>query len=496
MPYSAVSQPCPLPLRNAGTPSSTLAVHSTVRVADLDQHRAFGVLGEAAGDAQRAQLVGAAAGGTRGHRGALEEMDAGDYSGVADRPVVTARAAAPPARGRGETLVQRRTAAASRSPRGTRVASTSSEPVSRRDRVAAPGEPRPRARSSGDGHRGSSRGRDAQRARRSRGTRSGAATGGASATKWTPAGAHRRVEQPRRWRWRDCRRRAGCAGSSMRAERQRRAAARPRRSAAQEIGPHARPVDQRQAQHDRGAVAVPAATRGQRALGRALASARTRPPAPAVVGPERPAGRRRLAVDLDRCSRTRSARRPPRTAARASRAVASTLAPRIRARPDRPRSRASRARARRGGRSPPAPATSASSAASVAPREVAAGRADCARRRARRRRSARTTARNGRPVAAPVRAQRAADEAVGAGDDDRSRASPARSEPSPAVLAVEAHAALHEPADVREALARRAAAVMDDAKRRQPTRSASPWRGARSSRSPRNRGRTADRSRR
>ena len=29
MPYSAVSQPCPVPLRNGGTPSSTLAVHST-----------------------------------------------------------------------------------------------------------------------------------------------------------------------------------------------------------------------------------------------------------------------------------------------------------------------------------------------------------------------------------------------------------------------------------------------------------------------------------
>ena len=29
IPYSAVSQPCPLPLRNGGTPSSTLTVHST-----------------------------------------------------------------------------------------------------------------------------------------------------------------------------------------------------------------------------------------------------------------------------------------------------------------------------------------------------------------------------------------------------------------------------------------------------------------------------------
>ena len=30
IPYSAVSQPWPLPLRNGGTPSSTLAVHSTL----------------------------------------------------------------------------------------------------------------------------------------------------------------------------------------------------------------------------------------------------------------------------------------------------------------------------------------------------------------------------------------------------------------------------------------------------------------------------------
>ena len=43
MPYSAVTQPLPVPRRNGGTRSSTLAVQITRGVADLDQHRAFGV---------------------------------------------------------------------------------------------------------------------------------------------------------------------------------------------------------------------------------------------------------------------------------------------------------------------------------------------------------------------------------------------------------------------------------------------------------------------
>ena len=61
MPYSAVTQPSPLPFLCGGTFSSTEAVHSTRGVAELDQHRAFGVDGVAAGDAHRAQLVGGAA---------------------------------------------------------------------------------------------------------------------------------------------------------------------------------------------------------------------------------------------------------------------------------------------------------------------------------------------------------------------------------------------------------------------------------------------------
>src|SRR6185436_18141843 len=44
---------------------------------------------------------------------------------------------------------------------------------------------------------------------------------------------------------------------------------------------------------------------------------------------------------------------------------------------------------------------------------------------------------------------------------------PPLSDESPAVLAIEAHAALHEPADVPPSFARRAATVVDDAKRRQ-----------------------------
>src|SRR6478672_2414769 len=44
---------------------------------------------------------------------------------------------------------------------------------------------------------------------------------------------------------------------------------------------------------------------------------------------------------------------------------------------------------------------------------------------------------------------------------------PRPSDESPAVLAIEAHSALHEPADVLPSLARRAATVVDDPKRRQ-----------------------------
>ena len=59
MPYSAVSQPSPLPRLCGGTLSSTEAVHSTWVSPKDDEHRALGMAGEAALDARRgAELVG------------------------------------------------------------------------------------------------------------------------------------------------------------------------------------------------------------------------------------------------------------------------------------------------------------------------------------------------------------------------------------------------------------------------------------------------------
>ncbi len=63
MPYSAVTQPSPLPRRNAGTRFSTLAVHSTRVSPKLTKDRTFGMAGVAAFDAHLAQLVGGAATG-------------------------------------------------------------------------------------------------------------------------------------------------------------------------------------------------------------------------------------------------------------------------------------------------------------------------------------------------------------------------------------------------------------------------------------------------
>ncbi len=61
MPYSAVTQPSPLPRLCGGTFSSTDAVQSTLRVAEGDQHRALGMAGVAARDRDRPQRVGGAA---------------------------------------------------------------------------------------------------------------------------------------------------------------------------------------------------------------------------------------------------------------------------------------------------------------------------------------------------------------------------------------------------------------------------------------------------
>ena len=61
MPYSAVTQPSPLAALGTAAPSPRRRGAQHARVAELDQHRAFGVAGVAARDADRAQLVGGAA---------------------------------------------------------------------------------------------------------------------------------------------------------------------------------------------------------------------------------------------------------------------------------------------------------------------------------------------------------------------------------------------------------------------------------------------------
>ena len=63
MPYSAVTQPWPLPRRNGGTLSSTEAVTSTRVSPKLTRQRAFGMLGEAGFEREGAHLVGGAAAG-------------------------------------------------------------------------------------------------------------------------------------------------------------------------------------------------------------------------------------------------------------------------------------------------------------------------------------------------------------------------------------------------------------------------------------------------
>ena len=57
MPYSPVTQPLPLPFRNEGTPSSTRGRADHARLADFDQHAAFGDGDEIRRDFHRAHLV-------------------------------------------------------------------------------------------------------------------------------------------------------------------------------------------------------------------------------------------------------------------------------------------------------------------------------------------------------------------------------------------------------------------------------------------------------
>jgi len=69
MPYSAVTQPSPLPFLCGGTRSSTLAVQMTLVSPALDEYRAFGVFGVVAGDTDSTKLVGLTLTGT--HNGNL-----------------------------------------------------------------------------------------------------------------------------------------------------------------------------------------------------------------------------------------------------------------------------------------------------------------------------------------------------------------------------------------------------------------------------------------
>ena len=63
MPYSAVTQPSPLPRRKPGTRFSTLAVHSTRVSPKETSTEPFRMAGETALDADFAHLIGEAATG-------------------------------------------------------------------------------------------------------------------------------------------------------------------------------------------------------------------------------------------------------------------------------------------------------------------------------------------------------------------------------------------------------------------------------------------------
>ena len=99
--YSQVTQPRPEPLRQRGTPSVTLAVHSTRVCAELDQHRALGVDAPVAGDRRRVAArrlhvhrVGPC---PPAYRPAILASGAGRPTrpGVRKRPVVPALSGAP-----------------------------------------------------------------------------------------------------------------------------------------------------------------------------------------------------------------------------------------------------------------------------------------------------------------------------------------------------------------------------------------------------------------
>ena len=112
--YSLVTQPRPEPLRQRGTPSVTLAATSTRVLAELDQHRPFGLAQPAAAEPHRAKLVMVAPVGPRRHAAHLSRpapsfgtvrLAARCPSGPGTPGTATRRSAAEPrpAPGRGRT---------------------------------------------------------------------------------------------------------------------------------------------------------------------------------------------------------------------------------------------------------------------------------------------------------------------------------------------------------------------------------------------------------
>ena len=89
MPYSAVTQPCPLPRRKLGTPPSTLAVHSTRVSPKLDQHGTLRVAGKGAVKAQRTQFVGRPPARSRAHA-ASQRSAAAVVLSLCGAPICTA----------------------------------------------------------------------------------------------------------------------------------------------------------------------------------------------------------------------------------------------------------------------------------------------------------------------------------------------------------------------------------------------------------------------
>ena len=83
IPYSAVTQPCPLPRRNGGHALLHARGTQHARVPELHQHRAFSVTGEAAREADLPQLIRRAAARTRGHQEANQRRAAADVLSLA-----------------------------------------------------------------------------------------------------------------------------------------------------------------------------------------------------------------------------------------------------------------------------------------------------------------------------------------------------------------------------------------------------------------------------